>query len=642
MQVTYTTGSADTFEVVSTLPSGNVRSLLEVSDEQLVLAGENGQILGSDDDGDTWGVLDTTPTNECRGLYEDSNGDVWAGDNGNILKSGDAGRSFGVDSTTPTNYVHAFIEETDTGDLRAGDDGNILILDASDRVTLGIADTTGDGAFVANKHNQANLTHVKIDDGGSFSDLFPMTSLPVALLPAVPAVNDAVYFGIDTSLSDTGPFCSLVFDVGTPASATTSYTIVWEYWNGSWSSLTVNDETSQLSEVGVKAVVWKQAADWATTAVDGDTGYWVRARVSALTGTLTPPTQQNRDVYSAVWSHVEIDDDQCQGNIDSLAQICLHNRSDGASGGPGGSEPLLYANRAVGGVKETEDHANFRAFVNFADEQNVDGITVDVTVDPDGATSIQADSNLSSATGRRVFFDASDADVTLNEWQDRVAVEFGPTVARDYYGTYKVFLRGKQNGGSAGEVNVRIKTVGGTGGVSSITEAQETQSISDHEVIEFDTPITLPVSAQMTPDELGDETGVIVQISTEATDADLYLYDMFLLPVDEAWFDATDRANNAESSVENGRRLLVDSITIPKSPTRAVVQKLEAGTNCASWVVDGDGKARLKAGTQVRLWTMAMQTSATGATYTWHSHPEILHSVKVAATDRWLLGRGES
>ncbi len=178
--------------------------------------------------------------------------------------------------------------------------------------------------------------------------------------------------------------------------------------------------------------------------------------------------------------------------------------------------------------------------------------------------------------------------------------------------------------------------------MSSITEAQETQSTSDHEVIEFDTPITLPVSAQMTPDELGDETGVIVQISTEATDADLYLYDMFLLPVDEAWFDATDRANNAESSVENGRRLLVDSITIPKSPTRAVVQKLEAGTNCASWVVDGDGKARLKAGTQVRLWTMAMQTSATGATYTWHSHPEILHSVKVAATDRWLLGRGES
>jgi len=396
--------------------------------------------------------------------------------------------------------------------------------------------------------------------------------------------------------------------------------------------------------VGVKVLAWTQDSDWATTAVDGDTGYWVRARVSALVGTLTPPVQQNRDIYSAIWAGVEIDSDQCQGNIDSLVKIGLHNRGDGASGGPGGSAPLLYTNRAVGGVKETEDHANFRAFLNFADEQNVPGVTVDVTVDPDSATSIEADSNLSSATGRRVFFDASTADGGngLDNWEDRVAIELGPTVARDYYGTYKVFLRGKQNGGSAGEVNVRIKTVGGSGGVSAITEAQETQSTTDHELIEFDTSITLPVSAQMTPDELGDETSIIVQINTEQTDADLYLYDMFLLPVDEAWFDATDKANNAESSVENGRRLLVDSITIPKSPTRAVVEKMEAGTKAASWIVDGDGKARLKAGTQVKLWMLAARTSTTGVSYTWLSEPEMLSSIKISRTDRWLLGRGEA
>ena len=40
---------------------------------------------------------------------------------------------------------------------------------------------------------------------------------------------------------------------------------------------------------------------------------------------------------------------------------------------------------------------------------------------------------------------------------DRAAITLNTTVARDYYGTYRVFLRGRQSGGSAGEVSVRLK-----------------------------------------------------------------------------------------------------------------------------------------------------------------------------------------
>lgn len=643
LEISYTSGSADSWEVVYTDTAEDFRSLLE-TDEDLILAGATGEVLGSDDNGSTWGTLSTTPTNDVRALYQDSNGDVWAGDDGNILKSADGGRSFVADSTTPTNYCAAFIEETDTGDMRAGDDGNILILDASDSVTLGRADSTLDEVFVANKHNQANLTHVKVDDGGAFTDIFPISSYPEELLPSTFAVDDACYFGIDTSLDDTGPFCSLIFNIATPASATTSYTIVWEYYNGSWTTLTCLDETEQFSQPGVRAVVWKQPSDWATVAIDSDTAYWVRARVSALTGTPTTPTQQTEDIYSVPWSHVEIDSDQLLGNIDSLIQLRLHNRSDGTSGGPGGSEPLLYSNRILAGAKPVSGHTNFRSFINFADEQNVTGVTVSVADDPDSATAIQADSNLSSATGRRVFFDASVADSGngLDNWEDRVTITLGPTVARDYYGTYKAFLRCYQSGGSAGEVNLRLKVVGGSGGVSSITESQETQSTSDHELVEFNSPLVIPVSAQMTPDELGDETSIVVQISVEETDADLYLYDIFLLPVDTVWLDATDKANNAESSVENGRRLLVDSVTIPKFPTRGMAQKIEAGTNAATWVVNGDGPARLPTNQQLRIWFLAARTSTTGSSYTWHSDPEVLHSVTLAKVDRWLFGRGEA
>lgn len=625
------------WEINSTLPGGSVRSMLEVGN--LLLAGESGQTLASDDMGETWAVADTTPTGEVRALYDDGD-NVWAGDNGNILKSWDGGRNWETDSTLPTGYVHAFIEETATGDMRAGDSGRILILDASDAVTLGRDETDTDEVFVANKHNTANITHVKIDNGGAFSDIFPAAAFPQTLLPAVPAVDDAVYFGCNTSLDDTGPFCSLIFDIATPAVSTTSYTITWEYYIGAaWAALTAQDETTQLSEPGVNGIFWKQPSDWAAAAVNGVTGYWIRGRVSALVGVLTPPAQQNRDIYSVVWPCVELDHGQTRGNTDSLIKLEIHNRSD--NGGPGGSEPLLYQNRIIAGVKETEGHGNFRAFLNFAAEQNPDGVTVDVSVDTDSATSLEADTNLSSATGRRAFFDAgiAAAGVGLNNLADRVEFELDTTIARDYYGTYKAFLRCKQEGGSAGEVSVRLKVLSGSGGISSLSDTQVTASTTDHELIEFDVPATIPVSSQFTDTDIGDVTSVVVQISCAADDADLYLYGLGLIPTDLIWIDSEDQANTAESSVENGRRLVVDSIDIPKAPTRALVQKLASDAFVSSWRVDGNGKARLLATTEQRIWFLSARTVSAGSSV-WISEPEVCCSVKVSKVDRWLLGRG--
>ncbi len=202
-------------------------------------------------------------------------------------------------------------------------------------------------------------------------------------------------------------------------------------------------------------------------------------------------------------------------------------------------------------------------------------------------------------------------------------------------------MRCKQEGGSAGQINLRLKLLGGTGGIEAVTEAQETQSATDHELIEFDAPVTLPVASQMTPDELGDQTSLIVQINVEQSDADLYLYDLVLIPTDAAWLDLEDRANTAESSLESGRRLLVDSITIPKFPTRALVQDMASNSTVATWRVDGNGQARLLASTEVRLWFLAARTSTVGSSV-WLSEPETTHSITISKTDRWLLGRSDA
>jgi len=317
----------------------------------------------------------------------------------------------------------------------------------------------------------------------------------------------------------------------------------------------------------------------------------------------------------------------------------VHQRAD--EGGPGGSAPLLYSSRVVCGVKPYTDHEQFQACINFSDDQNINGITIDTSVDTDSATSIEADSNLSSATGRRVFFDAGIAEGVggLNNWVDRVEIELDTTIARDWYGTYKAFLRGKQNGGSAGEVSLRLKVVSGTGGISNIGDTQITEATTDHNIIEFDTPIVIPVSSQMTPDDIGDTTSIIVQIATAANDADMYLYELVLIPVDVAWWDAEDKANTAESSTENGRRLLIDSITVPKSTTRALVQKMATDSFVASWRLDSDGPARLPAQERLRLWFLTMRTTAAASTV-WLSEPEMCHSVTVEYVDRWLFGRG--
>ena len=627
LRITYTEAlpGGSTWELITTLPSGDVRAFLDVTDR--IIAADDGQFLSSADAGDTWGVLDTTPSGQVLTLFDTgANNTLYAGEDGIILKSTENGLSWVVDdNSTPAGDIEAFI--LDGNDIYAGDDGQILTQDNSVVLNLGQEATTSNNVFLANHQKTANLTDVFIDDNGAFTSIFPIVSFPQTLLPATPAVNDALYLGIDTSITDTGPFSSVVFDLATPASSTTSYTITWEYWNGAWVTLTTNDGTTQLSQPGVTGLFWEHPADWATTAVNSVTGYWIRGRVSALTGTLTPPTQQNRDIYSVILPFAEVAATEINGMIDALLKMQLNNRS--AADGPGGSSPLLYQNQFWLGVKDFVGHENFRAFLNFADEQNPDGVTVDVSVDADSATSIEADSNLSSATGRRVFFDAgiAAAGAGLDNMADRVTIAISTTVASSYYGAYRVFIRCKQQGGSAGEVSMRVEVVFGSGGSPALTDTQKTQTTDDNHLILFDQPINLPINNLLTDTEVGDEIGLTIQISVSASDADLYLYDIFLLPTDTRFIDSRDLRNNASSSVENQKRLLVDSITIPKTTIRTLVQDTASGVINASWRVDSQGPMILPVEEQVRVWVLSGRTVST-ADSTLISQVEGVYSVR--------------
>ena len=125
------------------------------------------------------------------------------------------------------------------------------------------------------------------DDGGVQTDetdnANEATANDMILLPAVPAVNDAYYF------IGTTPFDVLRVHIGTPGVGT--WTIVWEYWKGSWSALSglTDGTTGFKAAAGAHDVIWTKPTDEVATTIDGIAGYAIRARVSAYTSITTQP-----------------------------------------------------------------------------------------------------------------------------------------------------------------------------------------------------------------------------------------------------------------------------------------------------------------------------------------------------------------
>ena len=100
---------------------------------------------------------------------------------------------------------------------------------------------------------------------------------PFTLFPT-PATADRTYVGHSSK------FTSLTFGLSVNGSAAT---YVWEYWNGTtWSTLTVVDGTSGFTTSGT--VTWTSPVDWATTAVNAVTEYWVRVRFTGTAPTTNP------------------------------------------------------------------------------------------------------------------------------------------------------------------------------------------------------------------------------------------------------------------------------------------------------------------------------------------------------------------
>jgi hypothetical protein len=317
--------------------------------------------------------------------------------------------------------------------------------------------TTAEEAYRANYRNEANLTHIFIDDGGVFGGNLVGAAVPYNLLPAVPVVNDAIYFGIDTTVGDSGPFFNIIFDIGTTRSG---FTGTWEYWQGAaWVGLGSGDRdnTGGFSVAGVNGLLSTAAAvfNQVAVAVNGVTAFWVRFRVTAAPGPITVPTQQNRNPYVINWPYIEVQSEDILGDISALIKTRLIERNELTSDEDSETRFLVMGSRSV------SRGANFTAFINIADEQNPANITV-------AAAGGSAFGNTAwSPTGRELLYTSGGATA----FTTRGIVTISSPLTQEYYGKYRLYVRVNGFRGAQG-VTLRAVIESSSGGQSITTESQ--------------------------------------------------------------------------------------------------------------------------------------------------------------------------
>ena len=491
--------------------------------------------------------------------------------------------------------------------------------------------TNLDRVYIANKNNIAQLTHVYNFTliGAVFLQVLG-TALPYELMPAVPAVGDEVMIGIQTTVADSGPFCSVVFDL---SQIQVDLTCQWEYWNGGWAILPAGsyvdytDSTGEpFTRLGRSGIYFRPQDDWIPVAVNGVTAYWIRCTVTAIGVGPVPPIQQNNDPYTVTWGSIPIEEGDIVGDIPALLKLFMHNRSSILLPS---AEPQLSTHRYIVGLRSDSRGTDFSAYLNAAREQNPTGVTV--TEDTPGfeVTETRAPAGLCmeytavGATEEPLFKYTFTA----------------PTTAAAYHGIFRIFVRVSQRTGAAGAAGIRLRYFTGESGAGTqINVYRETaivfaQSTDPYEILDMG----IAVLPGRYPPGVDTRHGIhIITVFNAA--ATMQVYDLILIPVDE--WAADIRASDVDEMTTAGRiayPIHLDSLTVPKHFIHA--RQVNTSDVLQSWWTPiTNGPAILQPTTGQKLWVLATNVPD-GETYEVAPIP-ITSTVGIWHNERFLLPRG--
>lgn len=604
-----------------------------------------------------WAKVATISSAEFFVLYVDpipvhttQNRTIWAGAVGKIYVSYNNGLAWAVATEAPVGEMYAFIRTVSGVLIAGGEAGEIFLYSGSggsegggdpeeeepspipDPITvtssrlLGREATCEDEVYVSNKTAFSTVTHVLYYNGSTYEELQFATVLPYYLFGTTPAVGRIAYFGSRTTDSNvpSGTFSSLIFDITQTAE---TLTLVWEYWNGSaWTTLTTQDNTSQFRVLGVKSVHWATPTAWVTTSVNAVTGYWVRARVTALGTNNVAPIHDNRYIYTVNLPYVEIAEEEINGDVPALMKVKWNNRADDLS-----TNLSLQLDRLVCGLRSIGRGVNFNAYLNISDVQALFGVAISKDVDGSWTTSNRAPTN------RMLSVSYSSAG-RLNTWNNLVTFTFSNTVARDYYGQYRAFVRCYKVGSGSNNWQIRLKSIFGSGGGSVISKTVFPTLAAEWEVLDFG-QISIPtVQVAQQIGNIGDQLSLTIQGYNTSTNIAIQFFDLILIPHDEWAVDtlAPELATTATTDVKGSYYMDIDSITNPKA-TITALNRNAAGQIVSRYQAINNGPAILQKGRAQKLWFLGMSYENF-----WRGFPEIAGSIEVSKQQRYLGFRGRN
>lgn len=523
--------------------------------------------------------------------------------------------------------------------------------------------TTAEGeVYIGNKWNKANITDAWWWDasaaawcGANLMD----AALPFAFLPPAPLqVDDLVVFGIDTSLADSGPFASLVFDIGTALGVGGGITIRWRYSDAfgadptAWTRLDsggainlIQDNTNAdglmtgdpFDTIGVRSAHWTQPAGWTAQNPQvgigpalGITGLWVCAHVTAAAGAPTPPTQQHRDIYTITWPYTEVQAAEIGGDFPALLQMRLRNQSDRDGTQPASDGPLLCANHLLVGARSIARGEDFSAYVNFSNEQNPPGWTI-------GATTGAFVNDLTAPTG--LVLQATPPAATRYIY----AILDSSYVAQ-YHGLYRWFLRAKLT--TAGAYPLRPYTFGAAiGGRYKYLDYVHFQYNNELELLDLGM-VQIPDTDQFTGAEQSSDMQFGLEIYGDGAKV-LTLYDMILLPVDEWAADLYGGASiwgyrgAADTTYGGNGYLMPDSIAFPKYAFRTLLRRQSDDVALEVYRNITNNSAILRPGERQRLWFLQDLSLVSGITFTHGLWFEDAMSAQAWRQQRYFSMRGD-
>lgn len=270
---------------------------------------------------------------------------------------------------------------------------------------------TGDEAFDDARMYEAGVGYT--DETVDIND--KVGAQDVTFFPDPLSRNDVFYFGHNNQFNE--------IKLAITVAGNHAGTFIWQYWDGnSWESLSsVNDGTSGFKgTAGHKTVSWTLPSDWATTTVDGQTHYFVRAWQATIAPAVV--TQAKGDygyVVNGAGNILEVDTDLSMTGL-GLWECCpysivqpVYKHIDTAEGGTlvSDHDPLVTLTAAAGiehtsGVS-TRRYENHVPLVILQDLADIDKVAFYV---PIGTTAL---------TWKSTFNDGAPTamtDASVNKW----------------------------------------------------------------------------------------------------------------------------------------------------------------------------------------------------------------------------------